>query len=1039
MIKQFSTIPELLSLRIKNSSEKSAFKEINSQQEWKSTTYKDFSAQVEQVAARLYQRGVKPGEMVAISLPNCLQWEILNHAILRLGAVVVAIESNWPLARQQETFHHAQPVAIFVESLSSIEFLDSSQNQTFKIAVTMKDPTAGIWQSWEAFNTSAVDVSQLPPLPSPDQLAILIYSSGTTGQPHGILYTHAQVCLAVMSFVNNYKLDGTNQRFVCWMPLSALNQRIWNFYAMAIGGETYFVADPKRILDVVAEVSPHTFLALPRFYEKLAIKIQEKVRHAPWGVRSLMRLSIGIGGFRARRLRAGKTVPFTVQILFGLLDPMVLAKIRNLMGKNMVFMVSDSAPVPTHILEYFHALGLLILESYCLVENSVPIAMNKQERYRFGTVGQPLNENHIRFDGDSVISVKGPGLFKGYHRDSRFPFTAEGYYQTQDLGILYDGWLTLKGRKEDLITLLSGRHISPSHVEGVLEACPYIEQVAVFGSGHKRLIGVVTLSEEALRNASLGNLWREPSLALKKTIVDSLNEAAKVLPAEERPAGYIILQVWFSIVEGEVTSNQKLRRKNIEERYKIWMEQLFTEIDQADHPETKLVLVSEAQVRQARFANVIPQDKVESSKLKRFFLMSRMLLRVADIKFWDMMPHLDLGDVWAERRRERTLRHIGSVISNELANLKGPAAKLGQMASYFTETVPFPIRQSLARLQSAATPIATPKIIEIIEKSLGKPLTSMFSDFDTLPLAVASMTQIHLAKLKTGQTVAVKVLYAESRDITAADLQVLRMLYSLLGRVMGFTNGRELMSEIQLLFSQETDLSQEMAFHQAFYKIFKDDPRVMIPQVYSEFSCREVLTMEYVPGVSYDQFKTAASQESKNRAGETIFYFNCRSICQYGIFNADPHPGNYLFVGDKICFLDFGFVKRWPKDFIKLWKEQTLFGSQGDLKTFRDITLKLGYLGVKDFDRLLEQYKSFAYLPFDKDASFQFLPTFTRSRLGKVFYYDNHVGPIRIPPEYVALSRLFAGKYSILADLQAEANWHQILMPFLKGSIDELP
>ncbi|MCB9757199.1 MAG: AMP-binding protein [Candidatus Omnitrophica bacterium] len=1033
-IDEFLTLPELLALRVESSANDVGFWELNSRDQWEPVTWLAFSEQVTQTAARLAARGVRPGDRVGLLFSNGLNWEILHQAILRLGAVVVGLDRNDPVDRLHAIFESARPTALFVEQAQLASFLTQEAQAALVCKVSFSAKPEQDWESWTDFNTSVVDLKLLPAQPSPNQPATLIYTSGTTGAEKGILYTQAQMAMAARCISRNYGDLGEGKKLICWLPLSALFQRMANLYAMLMGAQTYFLADPRRIMEVLPTVSPDFFISVPRFYEKVLAGIESKVKHSPWPLKMLYYSALGISGARARRIREGKNVGILLKILQPMTDRMVLSKVRAIMGKRLSYMVSGSAAIPIHLLEYYHALGWVILEAYGFSENIIPMAMNQPNSFRFGTVGKILPENDFRFDTESVLQVRGPGLFQGYYGDTTLkPFTDDGYYDTGDFGELIDGFLLLKGRRSELIKTSTGRRVAPVNVETALKTCSLIDQAVVFGSGHKQLIALITLNSEALTALGMSTLLDPPADKLKAVLKEGLLAAAHSLPAHERPAGYMILQHSLSIAAGEITSSLKLRRKNIAERYKFFMDSLFAQVDVQETKEVNLVFVSEAQMQQARFADVPTQTEVVSSKFKRMFLLLRIFLRVVEIKFWDVFPHLDLGAAWFEQRHKQSLRRIGNIISRELSYLKGPAAKLGQMASYLTDAVPLLIRHSLAKLQSGAVPLSSDQIIKIVEESLGHPLDVMFEQWDHLPLAVASMSQVHLARLKTGERVVVKVLYPDAQKIVSADIEILKAIFPLLGRAMGFTNGRELMIELLDLFEQECDFSKEAVNQQIFAKIFKDNPNVIIPKVYMKFTSKQVLTMEYVNGIAYDQFKEAATQQAKDDAAKIIFTVTSQSIARYGIFNADPHPGNYLFVGNKVCFLDFGFVRRWPKEFIDLWKQQSLAGASKDVEAFTKATEALGFKGVKDYQKLMNQFTDISYVPWKDDRVFGFTPDFIKAEVGKIFYYDNKVGPLHMPSEFTAISRLFAGQYAVFSDLQAKANWHRILMPMLLG------
>ncbi len=1035
MILEFQTLPELLTKRVKISPDKPAFSQLNDENKWISISWKEFNQKVELTSARLWSQGIRPSDRVGIMLSNCLDWEILHHAVLRLGAVVVGFEKVDPPERLAEIFDNSQPAAFFIENVEQANFLNETQLLSLRITVTFSPIHSEGWETWDKFNQLASNPQNLPPLPNPQQPATLIYTSGTTGSAKGILYTQAQLAMATQSIIRLYgKFLKEDSKFISWLPLTALSQRIANLSGIILAAEVYFLADPRRIMEVIKSISPGFFIGVPRFYEKLWRGIEDNIRKKPWALRTFIHLAIGIGGLYARQVREKKKINWFLKITHRMMDRLVLAKIRGIMGSELKYMLCGSAPIAVHLLEFYHAIGFVILEAYGLSENVIPMSTNTHDSFKFGTVGNILPENEIRFDPESVILVRGPGVFSGYHRDDKTtPFNEEGFYDTGDFGELKGNFLTLKGRRAELIKTSTGRRISPVHVESALKTFSIIDQAVVFGSGHKRLIALLTLNPQTASTQYLSGHWQEPSPKFLADLKAGLMTAAEALPPAERPAGYIVLEQTFSVITGDLTSSQKLRRKNIQQRYLLWMNRLFSQVELSTDFVPKIIFLSEAQIRQTQFAQMPQQHETVSSRMTRFLRLGRMLIKVAEIRFWDSLPHLDLGEAWFERRRNRALKKIGRIITGELSYLKGPAAKVGQMASYVTHLVPLPIRDSLARLQSTSYPLSNELVTSLVEKSLGRPLDSMFSHWEKMPIAVATMSQVHLARLITGESVVVKVLHPDTRKVTHGDLETLRIIFPLLGKGIGISNSLEIMQELFDLFIQECDLRREAVHQEIFHRLYANDPHVIIPKIYWQCTSNDVLTMEYVSGVSYQQFKAAAGQKAKNRVGEIILETISTAICRYGIFNADPHPGNYLFLDNKVCFLDFGFIRRWPKPFIDTWKLQSLAGARGDIDEFIKMSTTLGFKGVNDFQALLNQFTAISYAPWKEDRMYRFTSSFLNSELKKLFYYGNKIGTFRMPPEFVAISRLFAGQYALLSDLGAESNWHRILMPLLNG------
>jgi long-chain acyl-CoA synthetase len=251
------------------------------------------------------------------------------------------------------------------------------------------------------------------------------------------------------------------------------------------------------------------------------------------------------------------------------------------MGGSVRFMVTGSAPAPVRLLEFFHELGLPLYEAYGMSENVVPVAMNRPDGYRIGSVGRPLPQNEIRVADDGELLVRGPGLFAGYYRDSGSSelFTANGYYHTGDYAeIDADGFVALKGRKSEIIKTSAGRRISPVGIEAKLEEVPEVDRAVVFGAGRKCLSALLTLSgvhPVPVDSPSCGTPCELESL---RRIVNVSVAAVRLLPEAERPAGFLLLRRPLSIERGEITPNLKLRRAVIEAVFRAQLDALYERI-----------------------------------------------------------------------------------------------------------------------------------------------------------------------------------------------------------------------------------------------------------------------------------------------------------------------------------------------------------------------------------------------------------------------------------------------------------------------------
>lgn len=1012
---------------------------------WASVTWKEFFQRAQALARTFIDRGLAPGDRVALMAANDLRWELTHHAVALAGGVLVALDPHDPHDRARQILDNAKPRFFFVQRIEQLAFLSFEEIRPFAWIVTFegepkKFSKAGPFP-WAEVVASPTAGSELPPA-DPERTATLIYTSGTTGDAKGVAYSHRQIVRAARAIADNYASLDAQSRLLCWLPLSNLFQRMTNLAAIQRGCATWMWEDPRRVLEGVREVHPDLFISVPRFYEKVYTGIEAAIGARPGPIRAMARLAIAVGGRWATALREGRKPGAVLSLAHAWADRWVLRRLRAVMGDRVRFLVSGSAPMPPWLLEYYHALGLLVLEAYGLSENVIPVAMNRPEIYRFGTVGLPLPEVTLRLGPAGEIFIKGPGVFRGYHGDpAGAPLSADGFFDTGDNGAFDpEGFLTLTGRRSALIKTSTGRRIAPSKVEESFRRSVLVDQSVIYGANHKRLAALVTLDWTKLPTEDRpGPDGAIPPAAWEKIKTD-LTRCAGELPPHERPGGYLILANRFSIDTGELTSNLKVRRGKIEDRYRPWLDDLFSIVDRTEGEAPIFVPLTESALREKRLGAVAPAGPPPLSSRARF----RRLLG-AGVQFaWSQLLSRwhwgDLGSAWRERRRHESLVRAGNLLAKELGALKGPAVKLGQMISYVAPQAPESLQRSMATLQSAVPPLPGHRIRDIVEESLKKPIDRAFAEWSSTPMAVGSMSQIHRARLRTGEEVVVKVLFPDITRVIAADLHVLRWVLPLMGRFVGITNAGELVVELGRLFAGECDLEAEAKVQEIFRAIFRNDPRVLIPRVYPDHSGPRLLTMDFVNGVSYQRFKEAATQEEKNRAAATLFEVSALTSHRYGLFNADPHPGNYLFLDGRVCFIDFGFVKRWHSSFIELWKQQSLAGMNDNAVEFEKATRALGFVskrGRVDYKALMEQYQACAYKPWRTDRPFRFDAAFLGT-MDNLIVYGDRVGRVRVPPEFVAVSRLFFGQYALLCDLEAEANYHRLLMPHLKNPIESL-
>jgi long-chain acyl-CoA synthetase len=565
------TVPEMLSERTTASPGNPAFCFEVADRAWAPISWGDFDARVNRVAAGLLDQGLRKGDRLALIAPVSLEWELLHHAALRTGIIVVGLDAHDLPARLAAMCDTADITAVATTNTALLTALTPERMQRLRCVITLSpsDPlppgmaARSVQQRLEALEGTGA-AADLPG-PSPSDTATIIFTSGTTGDPKGIAYSHAQLCLAIEVIAGAFPFVGAGSRLLCWLPLSNLFQRMVNLAGMRQGAASYLLCDPRRVMDVVADVSPDIFIGVPRFYEKLYQGVQARIRRLPPWRRMLAERSWTVARRAAAFKLAGQPTPFGLRLSHRLLNRIVLSRIRETMGKRLRCMITGSAPTPTYLLHDFFAIGWLVLECYGLSENVLPMAMNLVNDFEFGTVGRPMAGNDIKITHERQITVRGPGLFSGYlESGGRIYADSSDYYHTGDVGFIdASGRLRLIGRTDDIVKTSTGKKVNLHTIEAALRAVAGVLDAAVIADGRRFPVAICTTDENI----------HEP--LTRESLVQRLVGAARRLTEHERPRAIFLRNTIFSVETGEITGNLKLRRKVIEQNFSTEIELMY--------------------------------------------------------------------------------------------------------------------------------------------------------------------------------------------------------------------------------------------------------------------------------------------------------------------------------------------------------------------------------------------------------------------------------------------------------------------------------
>ncbi len=538
---------------------------------WRALRWHEIGALLAAARAQLARFGVAPGTALALMAPNSLDWDLAHWAALQLGARVVGLDAGDRPENLNEVIAQTHPtvlVAGSIEALGRLGALPAGLKIVTLLEAAPVRPDGGVAEAL----CRAVPEGPVAPavVVRPSDVATTIFTSGTTGKPKGISYTHQQICLAIDNILDGLPELRPGDRTPCWLPQGHLFQRIVNLCAIVRGAHIFYVEKPLELAKLLPSIAPHFIVGVPRFFERVWAGIAEKIASQKPPVRALANWALSVGKRAAKGRREGRPLNAVLRLQLALADRLVLSSIRKALGGEVRFMLSGAAPLPAWLLEEFHGLGLLVLEAYGLSENIVPNCLNTPRAFRFGTVGKPLRGTQVRVDETGEVFVRGDGVFKGYEGSQVNPLDAEGWLATGDLGTLdADGFLTLVGRKSEVVKSSTGRKVPLPAIEAVLRRLPWVELPVVVASGRGAPLAVlyVNLSRLGVASQAPEQTAEQVVRAALPGIRRSLTEVTAELAEYHRPVGVVLVTRAPSLERLELTSNLKVRRGVIDAQF----------------------------------------------------------------------------------------------------------------------------------------------------------------------------------------------------------------------------------------------------------------------------------------------------------------------------------------------------------------------------------------------------------------------------------------------------------------------------------------
>ena len=545
------------------------------------------------LASGLEKLGIGRGDRVMLLSDNRPEWHMADLAVVDLGAVDTPVYGTLNPAQVAYQAKDSGARAAIVENADQMaKFLEvKDQCPDLEYLIQIEGPTAaGVLAMDEVVDSAAGGDAgdlcwQRAEKVKAEDVLTLIYTSGTTGNPKGVTLTHDNLVSNVLASSHRAPVDSSD---LCleFLPLCHVFERMLGYLYMYRSGSKAYCS-VYHIGDLVSLIKPTVFAGVPRFYEKVYDKIMDKVNHAPPVRQALFNWALGKGRDAYPKVLAGDTPG---GLGYGLADKLVLSKVREGLGGRVRFCVSGGAPLPSFVNEFFHSIGVRILEGYGLTETSPVIAVNgaKPRMTRIGTVGKAIREVEVKIAADGELCVKGPNVMNGYWNlpeKSAEVFDGDGFFLTGDIAeIDADGFIKITDRKKDLIVTAGGKNVAPQPIENELKRSPLIDNVVLIGDRRPYIIALISPNQEALESwaaakgveyKSIEELTNHPELVAgyAKMIADTNADLARY----EQIKKHVVLPLMLSIEGGHLTPTLKVKRRVVEEDYTELVESLYAD------------------------------------------------------------------------------------------------------------------------------------------------------------------------------------------------------------------------------------------------------------------------------------------------------------------------------------------------------------------------------------------------------------------------------------------------------------------------------